>query len=430
MVEAQLLEKAQNYKEYARAIALAAKKGFYEIRQTTIKQRNQVLKNVIKLLTDSENQKALLEKNQIDLENAKKSQLSPSLMERLTITEKRIQEMLQSLEDIISLPDPIGEVIKGYTLSNGIELIQKRVPIGTIFIVYESRPNVTIDVGALCVKSGNSVILRGGKEAWNTNSILHKFFIQALQWEEMNPNCIQFVEETDRACMWALLQEDRYIDLVVPRGGEALIQFVTSNTRIPVVKHDKGVCNLYIDQYADLEKSIQIAINAKLQRPSVCNAIENLLIHKEFPFIKELLKALRVSGAKLLGCEKTVAIDPEVQKIEDPDKEYSTEYLDQRLSVKIVSTLEEAINFIHKYGSAHSEAIISENQTNIEAFQKKVDSAAIFINCSTRFHDGGQMGMGSEIGISTGRLHVRGPMGLKDLTTTVYVLRGNGQIRA
>ncbi len=429
MVEVQLLEKAQNYKNYAREISISAKKAFYEIRQTTIQQRNQVLKNLIKLLSDLENQKILLQKNQVDLENAKKNQLAPSLIERLTINEKRTKEMIQTIEDIISLPDPIGEIVKGYTLSNGIELIQKRVPIGTIFIVYESRPNVTIDVGALCVKSGNSVILRGGKEALNTNLILHHFFIKALEMEKINPNCVKFIEETDRACMLAFLQEDQSIDLVVPRGGEALIQFVTSNTKIPVVKHDKGVCNLYIDQYANLEKSIQIAINAKLQRPSVCNAIENLIIHKDFPYIKELFYALKKAGVSLLGCERTLAIDPEIKKIEDPDKEYSTEYLDERLSVKIVDNIEEAIEFIHKYGSAHSEAIVSENQSSIEAFQKKVDSAAIFINCSTRFHDGGQMGMGSEIGISTGRFHVRGPMGLKDLTTTVYVLRGNGQIR-
>ncbi|MFN3603284.1 MAG: glutamate-5-semialdehyde dehydrogenase [Leptonema sp. (in: bacteria)] len=415
--------------DYASRIAKLAKRSFYEIRQTTIEQRNQVLKNLIEILSNSKNQEILMEKNKTDLENAKKNHLSLSLIERLTLNEKRIQEMIQSIEEILALPDPIGEVLKGYTLKNGIELIQKRVPLGTIFIVYESRPNVTIDVGALCIKSGNSVILRGGKEAWNSNSILFGFFREALESEKLNSHCIQFVEETDRACMLAILQQDSLIDLVVPRGGENLIQFVTKNTKIPVIKHDKGVCNLYIDEYADLKNAIEIAINAKLQRPSVCNAIENLVIHKNFPYTKDLLEALRKAGAQLLGCNQTTSIDPEVQKIEDPDKEYSTEYLDNRLSVKIVNSIQEAIDFIHKYGSAHSEGIVSENNSRIEYFQKNVDSAAIFINCSTRFHDGGQMGMGSEIGISTGRLHVRGPMGLKDLTTTVYVLRGNGQIR-
>lgn len=429
MVDIQLLEKSQNFLSYAEEIAKSAKNSFYEIRQSSIQKRNGVLKNLIKILQVNENQKRLLTNNQIDIENAKKNNLSSSLIERLTLNEKRIKEMIQSIEDIIALSDPIGEIIKGYTLYNGIELIQKRVPLGTIFVVYESRPNVTIDVGALCIKSGNSVILRGGKEAFYSNKTLFQFFQEALQIEEMNPNCIQFVEETDRACMLAFLQQDKYIDLVVPRGGEALIQFVTSHTKIPVVKHDKGVCNLYIDQFADLEKAINISINAKLQRPSVCNAIENLVVHKKFPYKKELFDALKKAGAQLLGCEETIQIDPEIQKIEDPDKEYSTEYLDNRLSVKIVHSLQEAIDFIHKYGSFHSEGIVSENNTIIEEFQKKVDSAAIFINCSTRFHDGGQMGMGSEIGISTGRLHVRGPMGLKDLTTTVYVLRGNGQIR-
>lgn len=429
MVDVQLLEKSQNFLSYAKEIASSAKNSFYEIRQSSIQKRNGVLKNLIIILKESENQKRLLNNNQSDIENAKKSNLSSSLIERLTLNEKRIKEIIQSIEDIIALPDPIGEVVKGYTLHNGIELIQKRVPLGTIFVVYESRPNVTIDVGALCIKSGNSVILRGGKEAFYSNKTLFQFFQEALQKEEMNPNSIQFVEETDRACMLAFLQQDKYIDLVVPRGGEALIQFVTSHTKIPVVKHDKGVCNLYIDQFADLEKAIQISINAKLQRPSVCNAIENLVVHNKFPYKKELFDALKKAGAQLLGCEETVEIDPEIQRIKDPDKEYSTEYLDNRLSVKIVHSLQEAIDFIHKYGSFHSEGIVSENNTTIEEFQKKVDSAAIFINCSTRFHDGGQMGMGSEIGISTGRLHVRGPMGLKDLTTTVYVLRGNGQIR-
>lgn len=429
MVDIQLLEKSQNFLSYAEEIAKSAKNSFYEIRQSSIQKRNGVLKNLIKILQVNENQKRLLTNNQIDIENAKKNNLSSSLIERLTLNEKRIKEMIQSIEDIIALSDPIGEIIKGYTLYNGIELIQKRVPLGTIFVVYESRPNVTIDVGALCIKSGNSVILRGGKEAFYSNKTLFQFFQEALQIEEMNQNCIQFVEETDRACMLAFLQQDKYIDLVVPRGGEALIQFVTSHTKIPVVKHDKGVCNLYIDQFADLEKAINISINAKLQRPSVCNAIENLVVHKKFPYKKELFDALKKAGAQLLGCEETIQIDPEIQKIEDPDKEYSTEYLDNRLSVKIVHSLQEAIDFIHKYGSFHSEGIVSENNTIIEEFQRKVDSAAIFINCSTRFHDGGQMGMGSEIGISTGRLHVRGPMGLKDLTTTVYVLRGNGQIR-
>jgi glutamate-5-semialdehyde dehydrogenase len=425
----EIIERSKKYISYAETIAKNSKEAFQIIRQTSKNQRNQVLTNLIDLMSKKENQEYLIEQNQIDVDNAQKNQLAPALIDRLRLSKKRIEEMIQALQDIVNLPDPVGEIIKGYTLPNGIELIQKRVPLGSIFTVYESRPNVTIDVGALCIKSGNSVILRGGKEAFYSNKALYEFFKQALIQANLSEKIIQFVEETDRACMFALLQMDRYIDLVVPRGGEALIQFVSSNTKIPVVKHDKGVCNLYIDESAILDKAITISINAKLQRPSVCNAIENLLIHEKFPYAKELLEALYNAGAQLLGCEKTRIIFPQAKPIEDPDKEYSTEYLDNRLSVKIVSNLDEVVSFIYKYGSGHSEGIVAENYSVIEEFQKRIDSAGIFINCSTRFHDGGQMGMGAEIGISTQRMHVRGPMGLKDLTTTMYILKGNGQIR-
>jgi len=425
----EIIERSKKYINYAETIAKNSKEALQIIRQTSKNQRNQVLTNLIDLMSKKENQEYLIEQNQIDVDNAQKNQLAPALIDRLRLSKKRIEEMIQALQDIVNLPDPVGEIIKGYTLPNGIELIQKRVPLGSIFTVYESRPNVTIDVGALCIKSGNSVILRGGKEAFYSNKALYEFFKQALIQANLSEKIIQFVEETDRACMFALLQMDRYIDLVVPRGGEALIQFVSSNTKIPVVKHDKGVCNLYIDESAILEKAITISINAKLQRPSVCNAIENLLIHEKFSYAKELLEALHNAGAQLLGCEKTRKIFPQTKPIEDPDKEYSTEYLDNRLSVKIVSNLDEVVSFIYKYGSGHSEGIVAENYSVIEEFQKRIDSAGIFINCSTRFHDGGQMGMGAEIGISTQRMHVRGPMGLKDLTTTMYILKGNGQIR-
>ncbi len=428
-MQEELQERSRIYLDYTIKLSREARKAFYELRKTSIKTRNQILKNLVEILKNPVHQETIITKNEIDLEKGKKNNLSEALLDRLKLNEKRIQEIIQSLEDIIALPDPINEISKGYTLSNGIELIQKKVPIGVIFTIYESRPNVTIDVGALCIKSGNAVILRGGKEAFSTNQILYQLFKEAIIKENISPEIIQFVEETDRACMYALLQQDSYIDLVVPRGGESLIKFITENTRIPVIKHDKGVCNLYIDSSADLNKSIEIAINAKLQRPSVCNAIENLIFHKDFPHIREVLESLKNKGAILLGCEETEKIFPPVELIQDPDKEYSTEYLDNRLSVKIVKNLDEAIEFIHKYGSGHSEGIVAENYSAIEEFERKVDSAALFINCSTRFHDGGQMGMGAEIGISTNRLHVRGPMGLKDLTTTTYILRGNGQIR-
>ncbi len=425
----EIKKRSTQYLDYAIRVAKQSKAGFQIIRQTSSMKRNEVLNHLVQLLSDKKNQEHIIEKNQIDIENAKKNNLSSAMVDRLKLDAKRIHDIISSVQDIIKLPDPIGEILKGYTLPNGIELLQKRVPLGSIFTIYESRPNVTIDVGALCIKSGNSVILRGGKEAFHSNATLYEFFKQALLQANLPETIVQFVEETDRACMYALLQQDQYIDLAVPRGGEALIHFVSSNTKIPVVKHDKGVCNLYIDFSADLKKAIDISINAKLQRPSVCNAIENLIIHEKFPHSYELLNALHKAGAQLLGCEKTIKIFPEASLIEDPDKEYSTEYLDNRLSVKVVSNFDDVISFIYQYGSGHSEGIVAEDYSVIEEFQKRIDSAAIFINCSTRFHDGGQMGMGAEIGISTQRMHVRGPMGLKDLTTTIYILKGNGHIR-
>ncbi|MDW7975592.1 MAG: glutamate-5-semialdehyde dehydrogenase [Leptospiraceae bacterium] len=425
----EIKERSQEFLAKAQEIAQKSKRAFYEFRKTNTTKKNEVLQRVMELLSEPKNQTLLLEQNEKDLQQAKEMQLSSSMIERLLLNPKRIQELIKAIDDIIKLPDPVGEIIKGYTLPNGLELIQKRVPLGSIFVIYESRPNVTIDVGALCIKSGNTVILRGGKEAFHTNKVLFEFFQNSLEKAGLSRDIVQFVDNPDRAFMYALLQQDAYLDLVVPRGGEGLIQFVSSHTRIPIVKHDKGVCNLYIDKSADLEKAIVVSINAKLQRPSVCNAIENLVIHKDFPFKRELLEALWNAGAIILGCEETIKIFEKATLIEDPEKEYSTEYLDQRLSVKIVEDLNEAIDFIHTYGSHHSEGIISEDYSIVEEFLQRVDSAALFVNSSTRFHDGGQFGMGAEIGISTQRLHVRGPMGLKDLTTTVYIVKGNGHIR-
>jgi glutamate-5-semialdehyde dehydrogenase len=287
-----------------------------------------------------------------------------------------------------------------------------------------------VDVGALCVKSGNCAILRGGKEAVHSNMALAQLFRRALEDARLPANALQLIQESDRAFMLSLLQQDDLIDLVVPRGGEQLIRFISHNSRIPVVKHDRGVCNMYVDSSADFEESLAVAINAKLQRTSVCNSIENLLIHRDFPHTAALLEGLSRAGARLLGDEATRAIFPGAGLIENPDEEYAAEYLDERLSVKIVGDLDAAVDFIYRYGSGHSECIMARNVASIRRFQNAVDSAAVCVNCSTRFHDGGQLGMGAEVGISTGRLHVRGPMGLRDLTTTTYMLEGSGQIRA
>lgn len=427
---AQQKPKSPSLEEEARKFGQRARQAFREIRRSSTEIRNKILLDAAQELELKSVQNELLEANEKDLQQADSMGLSDSLKERLTLTTSRIQSMADSLKEIAAFPDPVGEVILGRTLKNGVRLLQKRVPLGVVFTVYESRPNVTIDVGALCLKSGNAAILRGGKEAIHSNLALHTILTSAVERNGLSADCIQFVSDTDRNFMYSLLKQSDTIDLVVPRGGEGLIRAVSENTSIAVVKHDKGVCNLFIDETADLDMAADIAVNAKLQRPSVCNAIENLLIHSRFPHAAALLDRLHDQGAILLGCSRTVDLYPEARAIEDPQKEYATEYLDQRLSVKIVDDVDEAIRFIDEYGSGHSEAIVTDSQESIRQFRDSVDTAAILVNCSTRFHDGGQMGMGAEVGISTGRMHVRGPMGVKDLTTTSYVLEGEGQVRS
>jgi glutamate-5-semialdehyde dehydrogenase len=418
------------FEPYVETLTANARSAFRYIRQSDAATRNGILIRLAELLESEKHQADILTANAADLEAAVSSGMSPAMRDRLRLDRSRILAMAKAVREIAAFPDPVGEVIRGQTLASGIQMVQKRVPLGVIFTVYESRPNVTVDVGALCIKSGNAAILRGGKEAFHSNVALYRIFVEAIESEGLPAGVLQLVEETDRSCMLALLQRDDRIDLVVPRGGEGLIRFVSENTRIPVVKHDKGVCNMFVDESADLQQAIEVAANAKLQRPSVCNAIENLLVHSRFPQTEKLLSGLARRGARLIGCERSQAIYPAVEKMADPDLEYATEYLDERLSVKIVDSLEEAVEFIYKYGSGHSEAILTRSLESAQRFERMVDSAAVFVNCSTRFHDGGQMGMGAEVGISTGRLHVRGPMGVRDLTTTVYVMMGEGQIRS
>lgn len=335
--------------------------------------------------------------------------------------------MASAVREIAALPDPIGEVTRGITLPNGLELVTRRVPLGVVMVIYESRPNVTIDVGALSFKSGNACILRGGSEAFYSNKILIKLFHEILIKEEIDIGSVVFVDKTDRSFMIPFFQQTSLIDIVVPRGGEGLIRFVSENSKIPVVKHDKGVCNLYIDQDADPEKVIPIVINSKVQRPGVCNSTENLILHNGYPFRKELLEALAKEGVELLLDPSSLALYPKGKPVKQQD--YLEEFLDLRLSVKTVSSLEEALAFIEKTSSGHTEAIVTEDLNTARIFTNSLDSAALFINCSTRFHDGGEFGLGAEVGISTGKLHVRGPMGLVHLTTTTTYVTGNGHIQ-
>ncbi|EMO07381.1 glutamate-5-semialdehyde dehydrogenase [Leptospira interrogans serovar Icterohaemorrhagiae str. Verdun HP] len=365
--------------------------------------------------------------NELDLKDGKEKKLSSALMDRLLLNEKRIFSMASAVREIAALPDPIGEVTRGITLPNGLELVTRRVPLGVVMVIYESRPNVTIDVGALSFKSGNACILRGGSEAFYSNEILIKLFHEILIKEEIDIGSVVFVDKTDRSFMIPFFQQTSLIDIVVPRGGEGLIRFVSENSKIPVVKHDKGVCNLYIDQDADPEKVIPIVINSKVQRPGVCNSTENLILHNGYPFRKELLEALAKEGVELLLDPSSLALYPKGKPVKQQD--YLEEFLDLRLSVKTVSSLEEALAFIEKTSSGHTEAIVTEDLNTARIFTNSLDSAALFINCSTRFHDGGEFGLGAEVGISTGKLHVRGPMGLVHLTTTTTYVTGNGQIR-
>lgn len=411
--------------EYVQDLCSRAKKASKILKQLSSSKKNKILLSLADLLEKRKTE--IFSANELDLRDGKEKQLSSALMDRLLLNEKRIFTMASAVREIAALPEPIGEVTRGITLPNGLELVTRRVPLGVVMVIYESRPNVTIDVGALSFKSGNACILRGGSEAFHSNEILINLFHEILIKEEVDIGSVTFVDKTDRSFMIPFLQQTSLIDIVVPRGGEGLIRVISENSKIPVVKHDKGVCNLYIDQDADPEKVIPIVVNSKVQRPGVCNSTENLILHDGYPFRKELLEALAKEGVELLLDPSALTLYPKGKPAKEQD--YLEEFLDLRLSVKTVSSLEEALTFIEKTSSGHTEAIVTEDLNTARIFTNSLDSAALFINCSTRFHDGGEFGLGAEVGISTGKLHVRGPMGLVHLTTTTTYVTGNGQIR-
>ncbi|EKJ85293.1 glutamate-5-semialdehyde dehydrogenase [Leptospira meyeri] len=413
---------------YAKSLATKAKLASRGLKGLTTLEKNSVLKRVEELLL--ENESAIIEINQIDMKNGQEKGLSSSMMDRLLLDSKRIQSMVKSIEEIRNLPDPVGEVVRGTILPNGLELLTKRVPIGVVMTIFESRPNVIIDIASLSFKSGNACILRGGSEAFHSNLILSSLFHRAIEEKKLpgvTKDVVTFVENTNREAMVPFFQLDDLIDVIVPRGGEALIRFVSENSKIPVIKHDKGVTNLYLSNQANPEIVFPILVNSKVQRPGVCNALENLLIHKDYPNLKKLLEDLESAGIQILGDESIIKIFPAAKLASEED--FYTEFLDTRLSVKLVGSVLEAMENIRKYSSGHTECILSEDVTEIQTFQKELDSAAIFVNCSTRFHDGGEYGLGAEVGISTGKLHVRGPMGLIHLTTTTTYVTGSGQVR-
>ncbi len=371
----------------------------------------------------------IIDENRKDLDAAKENHISKAMYDRLLLNPERIEGIAKSIEEIRDLEDPVGRIEKMHTRPSGIRVGQMRVPIGVIAVIYESRPNVTTDIAALAIKSGNAAILRGGKESIHTNLALYSIIKETLRAMGHAQDIITLIEKTDRELVMLLLHMNRYIDIVVPRGGDALIEMVTRESRIPVIKHDKGVCHTFIDNSADTGMAIEICINAKVQRPGVCNAMETLLIHRDFTDKAAVLGALKDKGVELRGCPRTVAVMPDAVRPADEEDWYA-EYGDLILAVKVVDSMEEAMAHIVKYGSSHSEAIITENYTNAERFLREVDSAAVFVNSSTRFHDGGEFGLGAEVGISTQKLHARGTMGIEGLTCLKYVVYGTGQVRS
>ncbi len=390
--------------------------------------KNGVLKSMAQALMRKKSE--ILAANKKDIVQAKARGLASAFIDRLTLNEKRIKEMSWALLEIAKLADPVGRVIRAWRRPNGLWIKKVRVPIGVIAIIYESRPNVTADCIGLCFKSGNSVFLRGGSEALNSNIAIYKVLKSALAKFDIPENIINIVTTSDRHAVDTLLKLNNYIDLVIPRGGEELINKVARLSRIPVIKHYKGICHVYVDEWADLNMAQDICFNAKVQRPGVCNAMESMLVHEDVAirFLPGMIKKFREAGVEVRGCEMTRKIIKSGIK-KATDKDYHTEYLDLIVSVKVVKSLSEAIAHINHYGSHHSDSIISDNTKNSKEFLQQVDSACVYVNASTRFTDGNQFGMGAEIGISTDKLHARGPMALEELTTYKYKVFGSGQIR-
>jgi glutamate-5-semialdehyde dehydrogenase len=415
-----------NSKKYIEDICKKAKSASRVIANLSTDQKNNMLKTIASKMRSSIGY--IIDVNKKDLMAARDSGVTDALYDRLLLDDERLEGMARSIEEIASLDDPIGRIENIRVRPSGIRVGQMRVPIGVIAVVYESRPNVTTDIAALCLKSGNVAILRGGKESINSNIALHSIIREAIS-ESGHPDvAVTLIEKTDRELVPLLLKMNQYIDIVIPRGGESLIKRVTEESSIPVIKHDKGVCHTYIDMSADEKMAIDISINAKVQRPGVCNAMETLLINKDYPYKESLLNALIGEGVELRGCPRTIKIIP--NKIKPAGEEdWYTEYLELILSVKIVDSINEAIEHIAQYSSGHSEAIVTADYNNAERFLREVDSSAVFVNSSTRFHDGGEFGLGAEVGISTQKLHARGTMGIEGLTCLKYIVYGYGQVR-
>jgi glutamate-5-semialdehyde dehydrogenase len=415
-----------DYKEYMINKGIVSKEAARFMVNVSTEDKNKALLNISKAIR--ENAKRIIEENQKDVDNGRKKGLSKAILDRLLLDESRIEAMASAVEDVAGLQDPIGEVIEGFKTYNELKISKIRVPLGVVGIIYEARPNVTVDAAALCIKSGNSCILRGGSEAIHSNIVIAQIIAEAAEEIGLPKGLVNFIDITDREVVDIMLKLNAYIDVLIPRGGASLIKKVVENATVPVIETGVGNCHVFVDDSADLQKAIEIIVNAKTHRPGVCNAIETILVHKKVAesILPNLKKRLEDKKVELRGCSETVRL---INCKQATEEDWSTEYLDLILAVKIVSGLDEALEHIYKYGTKHSESIITENYTNSQRFLKEVDAAAVYVNASTRFTDGGEFGFGAEIGISTQKLHARGPMGLKELTSYKYLIYGDGQIR-
>lgn len=414
--------------DYISQLGENARKARESIANAQTSRKDQILEKIAENLR--KNKERILEGNKKDIESAADNGISEAMTDRLRLSEERINGIADACIELVSLKDPIGEVVEGYIRPNGMRISKTRVPIGVVGIIYESRPNVTVDAAALCIKSGNAVILRGGKEAINSNKVLMDIMRESVAECGFPMDIVQLVEDTSRDSASMMMKANGYIDVLIPRGGKGLINAVVNNATVPVIETGSGNCHIYIDKSADINMAVDITDNGKTQRPSVCNALETCLVHKDIAetFLPELEKRLSKHNVELRGCEETRRILGD-SVIPATDEDYATEFNDYIFAIKVTESIDEAIAHISRYSTGHSECIITQDLFNAEKFQKEVDSACVYVNCSTRFTDGGEFGLGAEIGISTQRLHARGPMGLDGLTTFKYLINGNGQTR-
>lgn len=410
-----------------RSLARDAKEASRVLARTLADRKVRALQAMAEQL--ERNSARLVESNAIDLKNGGKKGLSRAMLDRLTLTPQVVTQMAKGLREVAALPDPVGEVVRMWRRPNGLLVGRMRIPLGVVGMIYEARPNVTADAAALCLKSGNAVILRGGSEAFHSNRAIAELLQKALKQAELPPAAVSMIPTSDRAAVREMLQLEEYIDVIIPRGGEELIRTVVANSKIPVIKHYKGVCHIFVDASADLDMAEKICINAKVQRPGVCNAMETLLVHQDVAesFLPRMMERFQQKGVEIRGCPKTRRIIPSAAEAKDED--WEAEYLNLILAVRVVRNMDDAIEHIGRYGSDHTESILTKDYDNAQRFLQEIQSSVVLVNASTRFSDGYQLGLGAEIGISTTKLHAYGPMGVEELTTTKFIIYGYGQVR-